>query len=302
MGLAVATEETVVLPAELERRLESQLGDVNMLPAVAMQALEVAKNPECSIMEFSRIIEQDVKLASDILALANSALFCGSAPLSSLHQSIVRLGLRKCKNLIFSSSLTALMQKLSAEDAYARERLWRHSFQSAVLALHVNHALTVGFQGEEFTAALMHDFGRLLLGMCLPERALEFDRRDLDGDHGLLELEQLNCGTDHCELGAWFAQKNRLPESLVAAIRFHHLGKLPTNHQRLIALVAVCDHMASHLMRCGGPEGYDLRENAALPLLERAGVRTVATHFRPLHLELMQQTLADAEQMMNARG
>lgn len=269
-----------------------------MLPAVAMQAMELSKNPNCSITEFARVVERDVKLAADILSMANSAVFAGNAPISSLHQSIVRLGLRQCKNLIYCASLTALMQKLSTEDASTRERLWRHSFHTAILALHFNHSVGIGFQGEEFTAGLLHDFGRTLLAICLPERCAELDLMDLDDNPRLLEQEQMLCGTDHCELGAWFVQENGLPEPLIDAVRYHHRPRRGVRNIKLIALTSACDQMANHLQRYGGPEGYQPEQNTALEILEAAGVRNAVREFTSMHAVLMRNAQHDAEQMM----
>ena len=297
MSTALAPN-TIEIPEEVRAKLKARAGGVGMLPAVAMQALELAKRPDCSITEFSRVVERDVKLAADILSMANSSLFAGSSPLSSLHQSIVRLGLHQCKNLIYCSSLTALMKKLSDEDAVTRERLWRHSFHTALLALHFNHSCSIGYQGEEFTAGLLHDIGRMLIGVCLPDRAAELDLMDFDDSPRLLDHEQQLCGVDHCELGAWFAKENGLPSPLADAVRFHHQPTRASRNHRLIALTAACDHMANHLQRHGDPEGYDPAENQALEVLEAAGVRDAARQFTAMHEVLMRNALHDATQMM----
>jgi len=299
MSPAVAVEQAV--PREIIQQIKRRLPSVSMLPATAMQALEVVKDPDCSIIEFARVIERDVKLATDILAMANSSLFAGAQPLSSLHQAIVRLGLRQCKQVLYASGLSTMMQRLSREDASNQQRLWRHCFHTAILALHFNHSASLGFEGEEFTAGLMHDIGRLLLGLCLPERAAELDLLDFDGAARLQDREQSLTGTDHCELGAWFARQNNLPGPLVDAVRFHHApGRAPREYQRLVALTAVCDDMANHLQRWGGPDGYDLRSCQPLAVLELSGVRDALRRFDALHIVLMRNALHDAEQMLKA--
>ncbi|MFV0444506.1 MAG: HDOD domain-containing protein [Planctomycetaceae bacterium] len=299
MPISVADDE-ITIPDEILRQLKRKSASLNMLPAVAMQALELSKNPDCSITEFARVVERDVKLATDILSMANSSIYSGALSVSSLHQAVVRLGLRQCKNLIYCSSLTSLMQKMSTEDAAHREQLWRHSFHTAVLALHFNHSCGIGFQGEEFTAGLMHDIGRTLLGVCLPERSLELDLLDYDGSPRLLVQERMLSGTDHCELGAYFAEQNRLPPPLIESVRFHHEPTQSRLNLRLVSLTAACDHMASYLQRHGGPDGYDPAENSALLLLEDAGVPAVAKRFSSMHTVLMRNAQHDAEQMMRA--
>ncbi|MEZ6065141.1 MAG: HDOD domain-containing protein [Planctomycetaceae bacterium] len=297
MSTAVATEP-IEIPEEVLRQLKRTSAGLNMLPAVAMQALEIARDPHCSISEFARVVEKDVKLAADMLSLANSSAFAGTSQLSSLHQSIVRLGLQKAKNLIYSSSVTALMKKMSAEDAAHREGLWRHSFHTAILALHFNHSCGVGFQGEEFTAGLLHDLGRTLLGSCLPDRCRELDLLDYDNSPRLLEQERLLIGTDHCELGAFFALKNKLPKPLIDAVRYHHQPYRARESLRLVALTAACDHMANHLQRYDSPEGYSPAENEALLLLEEAGVIGAVKRFTAVHDVLMRNAQHDAKAMM----
>ncbi len=58
-------------------------------------------------------------LASDILSIANSVLYSGGRPIANLLQAAQRLGFRKCKNLILTSSMNSLMKKLSFDEAWS---------------------------------------------------------------------------------------------------------------------------------------------------------------------------------------
>lgn len=290
--------QTTALAKEIETRIRKSVGELKMLPATAMQALDVAKRPDCSIGEFSAVIERDVKLTADILSMANSVMYSSGIPIVSLHQSVSRLGFRQCKNLILTSSMTALMKKMSFEEESIREHLWKHGFVAAMLGLHLNRILGAGFQGEEFTAGLIHDFGRTLFAVSLPEMFREIDPMSFDESSATLEHERSIVGTDHCEIGGWFAVENRLPEPLVEVVMHHHQPEKAQQHQKLVALAAAADHMANHLHRNEGPLGYDPQVNTAIPLLEKIGVKDATAKFAKSYSAIMESGARDAEELM----
>ncbi len=287
------------LPSDIETRIRHRIADINMLPTIATQALDIAKDPDCTISHFAQVIERDVKLAADILALANSTMYSPGTPICSLHQAVMRLGFRQCKNLIVTSSIKATMNSITLEEEWIREVLWRHSFTTAMICLHVNRALNVGFQGEEFTAGLVHDFGRTLFAVSLPERFSEIDPLEYDESLETLVHERHIVGTDHCEIGAWFASANQLPEPLVDAIRYHHRPESSKRNLRLVALTATADHMANHLQRCDGADGYDLASNIAVRLLEVSGVRHATERLMEVAQHVMETSASDAIQLMS---
>ena len=297
MNAAAQTDE-LLIPDDVRQRLHSKVQDLNMLPAVAAQAVEIAKDPNCAIGEFASVVERDTKLAADILAMANSVMHAPTSPIVSLHQAIVRLGFRQCRNLIFSSSMASLMQGMSMEEERIREILCRHSFVTAMTELHLNRALNVGFQGEEFTAGLMHDIGRTLLAVCFPDQFAEIDPLDFEESPEILDHERAQIGTDHCELGVWFALFNHLPAALIDTARYHHSPERSHEHVRLVALTAACDHLANHLQHYGSPENYDPSENVAVETLEAHGVHHAVSRFEEIHVAIMESAARDATEMM----
>lgn len=297
--MASAVENDLTIPGPLWELVTRKAGDLNMLPAVATQAVEIANDPNCSIERFTAVINRDAKLAADILKLANSAAYSPGTPILNLNQAVVRLGFRQCKNLILSSSMTALMKKMTLDQEWVREILSRHAFVTAMLGVHVNKALAAGFQGEEFTGGLMHDFGRLLFAVTFGEQFAQLDPLEFEESPETLDRERQLAGTDHGSLGAWFAQGNRLPASLVEVVRYHHQPELAQDSPRLVALVAACDHMANHIQRTDGADGYDPEANEGVRTLERSGVRNAAARFREVHGRIMEIAQTDALAMLS---
>ncbi len=286
------------LAPNLETLFRRRAQNLQMLPGVAVQALEIARDPECSIREFVAVVERDAKLASDILGMSNSAMFSsGSPPLVSLQQSIVRLGFRQCRNLILSSSMASLMKSMSLEEEWVRDVLCRHGFLTGMLAIHVNKIVGTGFQGEEFAAGLIHDFGRTMIAVCMPTQFCQADPLHFDESSETPVAEKRILGTDHCEAGAWFAVNSGLPSEFVEVIRFHHTPAAATKHRRLVAITSIADHMASHLQRFENANNYDLKSNEAVYVLESCGVINVAGRLNDVCRELMNTARKEAQKM-----
>lgn len=286
------------LPPELERNLRKRAGQLRMLPAVATEALQIAKDPNCSLSEFAAVVERDLKLASDILKIANSALYSPIVPIASLQRAVVRVGFREVQNLIMAASMASLMNRLSLEHEWVRGVLWRHSFNTALIALHLNRTFHFSFGGDEFAAGLMHDFGRMLFAVAVPDQFAEIDPLEFEETATILDNETAVIGTDHCRLGAWFARENQLPESLVEVILHHHRPAEAKKNRKLTALIRVADDMANHLQRFEEPAGYQAERNPALPVLMEFGEPGFATHFCEVAPALMQEAQQDAESLM----
>jgi len=296
--MSTSTETSNDLAPGLQNDFVRRSQKLQMLPGVAVQALEIARDPECSIREFVAVVERDAKLAGDILGMANSALFTsGGPPIITLQQSIVRLGFRQCRNLILSTSMASLMKSLTLEEEWVRDVLWRHGFLTGMLAIHVNKVVGTGFQGEEFAAGLMHDLGRTLIAVCMPEQFTLVDPLHFDESSETPVSEKLIIGTNHCEAGAWFAERSHLPSEFVEVIRFHHNPAAATKHRRLVALTAIADHMASYLQRFDNAANYDLRTNEGVYVLETCGVPSVAGRLADVCRDMMTTSKKEAQKM-----
>ena len=268
-----------------------------MLPAVAHSAMEAASNEDTDISEFAAIVERDVKLASDTLSLANSAAYAPATPILNLHQAVAQLGFQTCQNLILASSVSSLMRQTTLQQSWIRELLWQHAITTALGCLRLNQQLGCGFFGEEFTAGLMHDIGRLLFAAELPKQFSVIDSLSFDESPSLLDDEIAVCGTSHAELGAWYLELNRLPAPLVDVARFHHQPELAKSNHRLVCLTAAADHLANHLQRTEGTDGYVPAENGAIAILERSGVRRAAMRFENIWKEVAEGVMQDAATM-----
>jgi HD-like signal output (HDOD) protein len=112
-----------------------------------------------------------------------------------------------------------------------------------------------------------------------------------------LEQERVIVGTDHCRFGAYYAILQQLPEPLQEVILFHHEPGMAQNNQKLVALVAVADHMANHLQRSNESSAYDPTQNPFLPVLASFADNGFAKKFADMATTIMDRASEDANAM-----
>jgi HD-like signal output (HDOD) protein len=283
----------IELPTELALRMGCNLDQLKVLPDVAVQALDIAKDPNCSVTRFSTVVEQDVKLTTDILRMANTVVFSGGQRITSLHQAIIRLGFRHCKNLILSSCIGSLMRRMSIQETNSREKLYKHGFLTALISANLNNLVGIRFMGEDFTAGLIHDLGRTLLAMFMPTEFKQFDKLDFVEDQYLLEREHAALGTTHCDVGGWFVQHNMLPDPLCQVVRFHHQPELSGEGRLLTTLVAASDEIANFVHQLGAPRELPIDKLTMLVKLEEVGVDRAIEKFADQSTQIVTMALSD---------
>ena len=239
---------------------------------LAMEAIEMANDPDCVTADFVAVIEKDAGLVTDILSLSNSPMYQASREINGIQHAVMVVGFSQCQNLIVSSSMKSLAKKLPPSVEWARDVLWRHSSHTATIARALNKHFKLGFDGEEFSGAMVHDVGRLLIAAAAPDVFEVVDRLTFRESVEHLEIEQGLIGTDHSEIGAWFAEAGHLPHKLVDIIRHHHNPLAAESNRELVALVSAADHMANHIMHMGRVDGYEPTGNLGLQVIVGEGV------------------------------
>ncbi|HYV36412.1 MAG TPA: HDOD domain-containing protein, partial [Gemmataceae bacterium] len=155
-------------PARSLHQLLEELRKLPLFPTTVQQALAVTQKESASFKELCEILETDVMVAVSILKLANSPLYSWGQSIDTLDQAVVRLGMRECHNLIVAVSMRSVFHQADPGTKGLCSVLWNHSFLTACLCRRLNRELRFDFHGEEFTAGLLHDLGRILLAITMP--------------------------------------------------------------------------------------------------------------------------------------
>ena len=190
------------------------------LPAVAVQVLELVRNPNCQIPQLARVISKDPALASKILRTANSSFYARPRKISRLTQALAMLGLQTVRVLALGFSLAHNLKNYKNKGFRALD-YWRRSIYSATAALTLAQRMHLAMLEEAFIAALLMDMGILALhAMSSDEYDSISDRARTHGD--LLKLEEAAFMGNHAEVGGVLAEMWGLPDALAVPIARHH--------------------------------------------------------------------------------
>ena len=161
-----------VTPLPLNRRLLEGLDQIESLPQLpgsAVEAMTLANSPDSTLAEMTAVISRDTVMASAVLKMANSVVYRGSGEVTDLQQAVNRVGFRGCGNLIAGIGMRSVYTRHPPHVVDTCEQVFQHSLLAANLAAAVNRGLFLGLQGEEFSGALLHDIGRVVLCVKAPE-------------------------------------------------------------------------------------------------------------------------------------
>lgn len=193
------------------------------LPAVAIQVLELTKQPNTDLKEIAKVIQNDQALSARIIRTVNSSHFGLSRPCANINQAIVFLGLNAVKMLALGFSLaSAVHDDDEWQVNFDYIDYWRRCLHAAAASREIARATSAWDPEEAFLAALMQDIGMIAFFRAYGDIYLQ--AIDLtEGDHdALIPIEERALQTDHAKLGAALTQKWNMPTQIVEAIRFHH--------------------------------------------------------------------------------
>lgn len=211
--------------------------------AVVARLLEELAGECASFRRLSRLVSEDPALAAQVLRLANSALYGRRGEVSSLLAALSLIGADRLRALVLTYGVRQLFRPV-ARLPLAR-KIWRHSLASAILA--ADFAMDApGDATEDYTCALLHDVGRLVLLASDPERYVQL-AAEARGSEESCEREESRYGMAHPEAGAAALQRYRLPARLAEAARRHHEEDLLSlaRANADAALIASCCRLAT---------------------------------------------------------
>jgi HD-like signal output (HDOD) protein len=211
-------------------------------PDVYLKLLEVLHSPHSTLEEAADIITKDVGLAAKILKLVNSPFYGAPSAVDSIPRAVMVLGLKEISSLAMGVSAIAAFKDIPPKLISMRS-FWQHSFTCAVLAK-ILAGMAGGVSGERmFTAALLHDVGRLVILKKLPHAAAYAMLYARAGYLPLIEGELDVLGFEHATVGGRLLAAWKLPESLCADVFFHH-DPASAPEPREAAIIQLADNLA----------------------------------------------------------
>jgi HD-like signal output (HDOD) protein len=254
------------------KQLVSGVGSLPSLPETYAGLQKALQNPDSSLADVAKIIEQDLAMSAKVLQLVNSAFFGLYNHVDSPFRAVNLLGLDTIRALVLGVGVFSEM-KSGPSKLFSAKALWTHSMTTAAFAKTIasHESNDREMIDHSFIAGLLHDVGKLLLFSRKPEEYEQAIILARETPCTLREAEQKIFGACHGDIGSYLIGLWGLPGPVVEAIAFHHRMD---NYPELSLCPPVIVHAADYIYSRLNP-GYCPGEEPQLnePVLERIGMQ-----------------------------
>lgn len=232
-----ASDASLEIP--LQAAIDGEGLELPPLPQVAIEAANLAADGDGGAAALARLIQRDVALASQVIRVANSALYARRAPIVSLHQAIAWLGVDAIRNIALAFAVRAQLFGSSAFEPQLKA-LWRESVATGCYAQEIARLRRRNVE-TAYLCGLLHRVGLAVilwrLGRATHDAGVVVEEDSMSSFVGGFEVQ----------VGAQLARAWNLPEPVAAAVQwFRH----PTDatHSRLEVMeVALARRLAELL-------------------------------------------------------
>ena len=274
-----------------KREIISKMKSFPSMSGIAAKVLKLLDDPDSSAGQVEQLLKQDPSLTANLLKLTNSAYFGIPSKVGSVRHAIAMLGWKRLSKLVMAACVSAITDRKIPGYDLPPGVLWQHSVAVSVTAEGLMRELKVAESDEIFTAALLHDLGKLILGGFVEKELDEIQEVAARGiPFQMAEQEVL--GTDHAEIGALMLESWSFPPKLVSAVRWHHDPDSAPETSSMTDIVHVANVLCLMIGIGIGVEG--LHYEPSILATKRLGIK-------PTQLELIaSQTLEWAKELADA--
>ncbi len=207
---------------ELKKKILKSLKDLPAMPQALIKAREIIADKNSGFEELAKVLETDQAIATKVLKMANSPYYGLSGKVSSIQHASVVLGYKTLGDLVTMAGSSGLVG--NALEGYELDAgdLWKHSMAVAIGSRLIAEKRIPELANDAFSAGLIHDAGKLILNKHVLERKAQFEAAMANGQKTFLSAEREILGFDHAEIASEACAKWNIPESVSAAIQYHH--------------------------------------------------------------------------------
>ncbi len=227
----------------MSRREEiiARMGSVPPLPTASIEVIRLVQDPDVPNSELTKVIEYDPSLTANVLRLANSVYMGFPQSVSSVREALLRLGTNRVFQIVLATTVGKMAKSSASGYDVSGSDLWDHLIGTAIGSMKIPEGLGLKVPDYTFTAALMHDIGKVVLGMFAEVDIKNIVAIAIKEKISFEEAERQILGIDHAEVGAYILHLWNLPECFVEVARWHHEPDNYSGDELAVPLVHVAD-------------------------------------------------------------
>jgi putative nucleotidyltransferase with HDIG domain len=255
------------------RTLVSRIRTFPTRPTVYAEVIKELRSSSSSAQVVGDLVSRDLAISAKLLQITNSAFFGFNQPVASPVDAVLLLGMETTASLVLGIEAFSQLDNVKLK-YFSTDQVWKHCQTVAnaarAIAEHMTHDKVLA--QEAYTAALLHDIGKLALAVNLDDAYRDALNVGREKNIPAWEVERQAFGATHAEAGAYLLSLWGLPAGVIEAVAGHHLParELSSEFTPLTAL-----HLANAIENSSGePQGgieakMDVRYPTDLRIVEQ---------------------------------
>jgi HD-like signal output (HDOD) protein len=230
------------------KTLVARINKLPTLPSTYQKLVECLKSPHADMDDVAKIISLDPSMTARLLKVVNSAYFGLAKPVADVGRAGALLGLDRIMALVLGQGIFSGAE-IPQVPGFSMDALWAHSIATATAAHRI--AIEEGLEKDKvsaaFLAGMLHDLGKLVLAMGMPEQYGRVLAAAKNQPSKEIEFEMLELQASHSDVGAYLVGLWGLPNTIAEAIAYHEdPAQSKVAGFGLPAIVHVADRIAHH--------------------------------------------------------
>jgi HD-like signal output (HDOD) protein len=227
---------------------------------------------DADIKHVAEVIAHDPAIAANVLKAANSAANVPSTKIQSIQLAVMRVGLRGTTALVLDQVVAKHTARVVTGYDLGPGALRDYSAAAAIATESLAAAQGQAPPPEAFTAGLLQDIGKLVLGHFVKIDSKPILELAFEKQHSFEEAERIVLGIDHAEVGAILLDAWGIGGTIRDAVCWHHAPESSPEASREVTRLVHCAGLIVNLMGIGGgSDGSHYRPSG--PALGDLGVR-----------------------------
>ena len=245
-----------VLPSNDLRELVSQISSLQCQASHLARLQRECSSGSPSLAVLIEILSTDIGMSAHVLQLVNSAFFGVHRSVTSVFEAVEILGIDVIRKLVLAENVFSSVSSSPALDSLVQE-LNVHSVETAKLCRHFAKLEKVESRCEEYyTAALLHDVGRLIFLTAYPQKYCEMMTSIEMTEAEFCIKEREIFGGAHPEVGAYLLTLWGIPVGIEEAVCTHHSHL--SDIFDLVSAVQMADYITYMLAGSSQAKHFDL--------------------------------------------